>query len=283
MTTIADVQKSVGIAQLNLGQAQTQLSALAPTPPPPSTMPAPPGYTTKILEDTFSGTILNGQLWNTFYGPGTRWDVHNLGSPYSSGGSNQSAYWAPQQITVNNGLTLSARRTVQGDVGFGKLPWVSGCITSHQPLPSTGWYIQIKAKRPDGTSGMWWADWLLPSSSSQELDGGEGGWPGGNNIMHSDTFAGSGQVQAAYDVGVDTTADYHVYGYQYNPAAGQFFVFFDYKSVYSFRGALSPEAYYLFLQLQVYSGASGQWHTVTTPSTPNPSLLQYAEVQVWTP
>jgi hypothetical protein len=309
VTTIADVQAALAQAEADrnalslavsdvsgdaaallgdLNVIAADLAALTPTPPPPppTTMPAPPGYTHLWLEETFPGPALDRTKWNPWYGPGVRWDVKNLGAPYSSGGSNQAAYWSPAQITLNNGLALTARRTVPGDVGYGKLPWVSGCITTAQPLPSTGCYVQVKARRCDSASGMWPADWLLPNSSEQELDGYEGGWPGANPNQqgHSDTFFGSGQVQAVWQAGVDLTAADHVYGYQFIPGnPGTFSTYFDGKLVRPSTGALSPEAYYLFLQLQVYSGGSGQWHTEVTGATPNPSLSLYSEVQIWTP
>ena len=282
-TDLAALQSDLAYAAAFIADAQTKAIALGvdigPPPPPPSGMPAPPGYKTLVWDDTFA----NLNNWNTFYGPGVRWDNHGaLPVPYSGGnmpGSNDIAVYSPNQIVLGGGVTLHAvpgsQFTNQG------YTWTSGCLTTKNPLPSTGWYVQLRAKRPNTSAGMWPADWFLPNNSSQELDGYEGGWPGSNPNQqgHSDTFASSGEVQAVWQTGVDMSAGFHVYGYQYVPSSG-FTVFFDGKQVYRYNGNLSPQAYYLFLQLQVAAPSTAGWHT-TGGNTPQSS--QYQEVQVWTP
>ena len=281
-TDVNAASASAAMLLTDLDRIATDLASLVPTPPP-SGMPAPPGYKTLVLDDTFA----NLNNWNTFYGPGVRWDNHGqLKAPYSGAnmpGANDVALYNPSQIVLSNGVTLNAVPAQVNPYSSMGYTWLSGCLTTKNPLPSTGWYVQIKAKRPDTAHGMWPADWFLPADDVQELDGYEGGWPGSNPNQqgHSDTFAASGQVQNVWNTGVDMSAGFHVYGYQYLPGvAGSFSVFFDGIRVYRFLGNLSQQAYYLFLQLQVAAPSTKGWHTVggTTPGT-----MTVQEVQVWTP
>ena len=126
------------------------------------------------------GHVGNSSNWNTEVDPGTVWDNADFGSGYSTGGkTNEAAYFSSAQASVGNGLTLTARQTTSSDVGYSKgFDWVSGAVTSKNPLPSTGWYVQISAEMPDTSDGMWPALWFLPASSAQEFDGFEGGWRG---------------------------------------------------------------------------------------------------------
>jgi len=67
-------------------------------------------------------------------------------------------------------------------------------------LPVGGWYVQVKAKMPDQTQGMWPAIWFLPGvpgTAANEFDGYEGGFVGAdpNQIMHSNYFADQGPEQ----------------------------------------------------------------------------------------
>ncbi len=129
----------------------------------------------------------------------------------------------PAQASVDNGLTLTApedhlvrRRLSKG------FSWVSGVITSKFTLPSTGgWYVQIGAKMPDTSDGMWPALWFLPANSANRSSTaskavGSGSSP--NEQGHSDLFASSGQQQEVWSTGgTDITAGYNTYGLQYIP------------------------------------------------------------------
>ena len=112
----------------------------------------------------------------------------------------------PSRVNVNDGLTLTASHNAGPYAAL--YPWISGVVTTEGKftLPTTGWYVQVKAKMPDQSHGMWPAIWFLPgvpSTASNELDGYEGGWIGKdpNDVMHSDYFADQGQQEQAYDVG----------------------------------------------------------------------------------
>ena len=219
----------------------------------PQGMTPPAGYsaTQMTFDDTFSGSSLDSSNWTPELAPGSVWNDESLPSGDSSAGSNQAAYWAPSQATVNNGLTLSARQTTSSDVGYAKgFNWVSGAVTSNFTLPSTGWYVQIEAQMPDTSDGMWPALWFLPRSSAQEFDGLEGGWKGSNpnDQGHSDLFLGSGQQQDVWSTpgGTNITAGYNTYGFQYIPGQSVT-TYFNGQQVYSgeqqldFRPGLLPD------------------------------------------
>ena len=151
-------------------------------------LPAPAGYTTQqmIFDDQFSGTTLDTTKWNTYLGAqGIVWnDNGSLPAPYSGPNapiSDEAAMFAPSQVGVDNGLTLTA--TPNTNQYAGTYPWLSGAVTTEGKfsLPTSGWYVQVKAKMPDQSQGMWPAIWFLPGVSgtaSNEVDGYEGGGPG---------------------------------------------------------------------------------------------------------
>ena len=87
-------QPVVGAA---LSVLSTGTSSSSPVAVPQGAMPAPAGYSSSelVMDDAFS----NLNNWNTFYGPGTRWNNEgNLPSPYSGGNqpdSNDLAFYGP--------------------------------------------------------------------------------------------------------------------------------------------------------------------------------------------
>ena len=196
-------------------------------------MSAPAGYTSRqmIFDDQFSGTRLDTSKWTTYLGASAiRWNSNGtLRRPYSGPNlplTNQLEMFAPSQVAIDNGLTLTARRNIPALSPYsGAYPWISGVVTTEGKftLPTSGWYVQVKAKMPDQSQGMWPAIWFLPGPSGgpvNELDGYEGGWTGSdpNQIMHSDYFADQGQQEDAYGVGRDVTSGYHIYGFKFIPA-----------------------------------------------------------------
>ena len=253
------------------------------TPSSSGEMAAPAGFSASdmVLDDQFA----NLDNWNTYYGPGTRWNnLGNLPSPYSGGNqpdSNDMAYYSPTQDVLMSGGGVALEATPNSQFSSQGYSWESGVLTSKNPLPSGGWYVQVRAQMPDTGAGFWPAIWALPSNSAQELDGFEGGWPGSspNEQGHSDTFASSGQIQQVWPTpsGVDISSGYNTYGFQYIPGTGMRF-YFNGTQVYSSSADLSTEDYYLFLQLQVASSQTSGWHTTggTTPGS-----MQIAEVQVY--
>ena len=256
---------------------------------PQGQMAAPAGYTSSqmTLDDTFSGGSVNSSNWNTEVDPGigtgTTQDLaQRLLRRRQDQRKRRTSH--PSQASVDNGLTLTARQTTSSDIGYSKgFDWVSGAVTSKNPLPSTGWYVQIRAEMPDSSDGMWPALWFLPASSAQEFDGFEGGWTGSspNEQGHSDLFASSGQQQDVWSTGgAALNAGYNTYGFQYIPGQSVT-AYLNGKQVYQASGSVASEAYYLIIELQVASSSTSGWHTSLSSSTPNPSTMNIAEVQIY--
>ena len=201
-------------------------------------MPPPLGYTSRqmIFDDQFLGTSLDTTKWNTFIGAqGIVWNNNgNLPLPYSAPNASntfESAMFGPSQVSVNNGLTLTAQRNANQYAGT--WPWISGVVTTEGKfsLPTSGWYVQVKVKMPDQSKGMWPAIWFLPGASGtplNEFDGDEGGAPVAdtNQVGVSNYFANQGERDSLWNTHVDVTAGYHIYGFQFIPGHS-ITVFFD--------------------------------------------------------
>jgi hypothetical protein len=261
---------------------------------------APLSYTTSqlILDDQFSGATLNTSNWTAYMAAqGIIWSDHDrIPLPYSApnypGTGYQSAMYGPKQVNTGNGLTLTAERNTNQYARM--YPWISGVVTTEGKvaLPSSGWYVQVKAKMPDMSDGMWPAIWFLPStpiSSAPEIDLFEGGWSGTdpNELMHSDYGGGSSEYpdyrNVVYNTRSNLSAGYHVYGIQYIPHVSVKY-FFDGKLVFeqlqSDKGGVAPGTYELILQLQVATDQTSPWHTVPTARTSADSM-QVSEVQAY--
>jgi hypothetical protein len=256
---------------------------------------APPGYTAQqmIFDDRFAGTSLDTSKWTTSLGAsGLVWNnFGRLASPYTGPNApitDEAAMFGPSQVSVANGLALTATRNPNGYAGT--YPWLSGVVTTEGKfsLPTSGWYVQVKAKMPDQSRGMWPAIWFLPGVSgtpSNELDSYEGGWIGANPnaIMHSDYFANQGQQQQAYSVGQDVTAGYHIYGFQFIPGQS-ITAYFDGNQVWQVSASsgvtITGEPYEIILQLEVAAQQTSGWHTLTSGATP-PASMDVAEVQAY--
>jgi Glycosyl hydrolases family 16 len=263
-------------------------------------MSVPPGYANQqlIFDDQFSGTTLDTTKWTTYLGAqGIVWnDKGNIPLPDSApnviGNGIEAAMFAPTQVSVNNGLTLTAQHNTNRYANV--YPWISGVVTTEGKLslPSTGWYVQVKAKMPDMTAGMWPAVWFMPAKPggrAPEIDQFEGGWLGSNpnELMHAD-YGGSasqyaGYRDVVYHTASDLSASYHVYAVQYVPHVAVKY-FLDGKLIFeqlqSNRGGVAAGTYELLLELQVASHSASAWHTVPTGTT-GPARMEIAEVQVY--
>jgi hypothetical protein len=259
-------------------------------------MSAPAGYTSQqmIFDDQFSGTSLDTTKWTTSLGAqGTVWNNNgSLPAPYSGpnapGAGNEAAMFGPSQVSVDNGLALTA--TPNTNQYASTYPWISGVVTTEGKfsLPTSGWYVQVRAKMPDQSQGMWPAIWFLPGISgtpANELDGYEGGFLGTepNEFMHSDYFSDQGQQQNAYSVGQDVTAGYHVYGFQFIPGQS-ITAFFDGRQMWQVEASsgitITAEPYEIMLELQVATQQTSGWHTVTAGATPS-ATMDVGEVQAY--
>jgi beta-glucanase (GH16 family) len=284
----------VGMAAVLLGRSGAQIARRAPAS---SAMSPPPGYTNNqmIFDDAFAGTSLDTSKWVTYLGSsGAVWNNNGvLPTPYSGptlpGAGNESAMFGPSQVAVDNGLTLTAARNSNQYASL--YPWISGVVTTEGKfsLPTTGWYVQVKAKMPDQSQGMWPAIWFLPGvpgTPFNEIDGYEGGLLGPgpqDSLMNANYFADQGQQDQLTSLGIDTTAGYHVYGVRFIP--GQSITWYvDSSPVYQLLASsnvtITTEPYQIMLEMQVATQQAAGWHSVTNANTPS-STMKIAEVQAY--
>ena len=96
-------------------------------------------------------------MWNAEHVP-------NLCSANSAPGGNNAEYFAPRQLTVDNGLTISAEpwTLVEG------YSYVSGCISSFGHFALKSGIVRVRARMPDTTLGAWPAIWFLPGPTRVE-------------------------------------------------------------------------------------------------------------------
>ena len=259
-------------------------------------LPAPPGYSNQqlIFDDQFLGTSLDQTKWSPVLGAdGVTWNNYDsLPSPYSGPNTpvgEEVAMFGPSQVRVDNGLTLTAQRNT--NQWAGAYPWISGVVTTEGKfsLPTSGWYVQVKAKMPDTSQGMWPAIWFLrgPSGSpNNELDLQEGGqedFLDPNLEMHSDYFSDQGQEHQAVDTGVDLSGGYHIYGVEFIPGRS-ITGYFDGRQVWQIPASsgttITGEPYEIILQLEVASQQASGGHTTTSGATPSASM-EVAEVQAY--
>ncbi len=273
-------------------------------------MAAPAGYTSQqlIFDDQFSGTSLDTTRWNTYLGAqGHVWN--NLGdfaapysgpnSPANGGPGTDAEMYGPSQVSVKNGLALTAVRNTSGptaqyaDTNNSFATWLSGVVTSKFSLPTTGWYVQARIKMPDTTQGLWPGLWFLPADSGpfNEIDLVQGGLYGGPSNVNDAPIAagyfdtaGNNVNEAVPDVGFDASAGYHTYGIQWTPGVG-INEYVDDNLVWTVTQSQAPggivaEAYEIILDLQVATNADAGWRTVTTATSPG-GAMDVAEIQAY--
>ena len=260
-------------------------------------MPPPPGYTAsrRIFEDQFCGTTLDSTKWVTYLGSnGGVWsNSGQVSLPYSAptAGHPNMAMYSPSQVTIHDGLTLTAQRNTNQYTST--YPWISGIVTTEGKfsLPAGGWYAQVNAQMPDQSQGMWAAIWFMPdtgTSTVPELDGYEGGMLNNgstpqNRLGSSNYFSAQGQRGSIYDVGADMSAGMHVYGVQFiaGKSITEYFDGTQTNQTLASSGVTIPAGTYeLMLQLEVAASSASGWHTVTNASTPT-SAMKVAEVQIY--
>ena len=269
---------------------------------PSGAMSPPAGYASqqRNFDDQFSGTTLDSSKWVTQLGAaGAVWNnFGELPLPYSAdnsvangGPGDDITMYSPSQVSVDNGLTLTAQRNTNQYTST--YPWISGVVTTEGKftMPAGDWYVQVKAQMPDTSQGMWPAIWFLCGVScpdDNELDGYGGGFLVGsdnpNVLMTSDFFADQGQQQNTPNIGTDVSAGYNVYGVQFIPGQS-ITAYFNGQQVWQVLASsgvtIASEPYQLMMNLQVAGSPTSSWHTVANSNTPT-SSMKIAEIQVYT-
>ena len=272
----------------------------------PSTMSPPSGYTRGqlIFEDVFSTSSLDTTKWNPWWGQDStgRWnDNGNLPSPYSgaNAGSYDLDYADPYPSAYSTNTT--GNHLVTGGGGLQEIAtpssfftsigytWASAALTSygHWYIPATGGYLQVRALLPDMSHGAWPALWLLPGNVGNDgaefdiLDGGVNCTTGAcANVTVDSKWFGTGETSTV-NTGVDLTAGYHVYGFQYCPGTS-FKVFLDGTLLHTWTSGVSVSANYeVIITHEIASDSASGFHPITSPSFPGPYIYRVNDVQLY--
>ncbi|HLI72539.1 MAG TPA: glycoside hydrolase family 16 protein [Acidimicrobiales bacterium] len=254
-------------------------------------MGGPPGHPHRVFEDAFSGSALDASKWNTYItsraASGSPWNSNGSDGSGMDQGGYDAEYFQASQVAVDNGLFLSAQR---GSSRRG-YSWTSGVVSTYGKFEFTGGYVQIAAKMPPG-DGMWPGLWLLPGPGGSGGDNfevdlfegnyiGNGANPNDNAAWHLHTPAGT--AGGVSDTHTDLAAGFHVYGLDWVP--GQSVTWYldgsEVGRVTSSQVPIPDEPMELILDLQVANASASGWITTADGSTPSPSSMQVAEVQVY--
>jgi beta-glucanase (GH16 family) len=259
-------------------------------------MPPPTGYSASqlIFDDQFPGTSLNPAHWNTVMsGQGDSvWNPQGLPAGDSAAGTqSHQTFFSPAQVNVNNGLTLTmVPDTKYSSLGYG---YRSGVVTTARKFALRSGYVQIKAKMSDSALGGWPAIWFIDPNGgggSQEIDLQEGGFTAKsaavpartpeNRIFVSTYHTPSGsQSDFSYVTPKPMNAEFNIYGLQYIPGKS-IKTYFNGRLVGSWTANISTTPYEIVIWNTQASANTSGFHT--TGTSPDPSELSVAEVQVYT-
>jgi hypothetical protein len=258
-----------------------------------SSMPAPSGYpiSKQTFLEQFAGTTLDLSVWQTNMGDsmyGTWQDAGKLPPTYSAisnddGGSAFNAeYGDPAQVSVNYGLKLKAEPSslFAGDsTGLQYYTWKAGYLRTVDQSFFSGGYIQILARQPDSSSGMWPALWFL--NGGGEIDLQEGGYTGGGgpNQNMSSALHTAGNSQTIVNTGVDLSAGYHIYGVEYIPGVS-IKTYLDGVLIATFTNNIPSGAYELIMVNSIANSNAAGFHSAVSGSTPT-DQFDIAEVQMY--
>jgi beta-glucanase (GH16 family) len=259
---------------------------------------APAGYSTSdlVFNDSFSGTSLDSS-WNPYItsnaAHGYPWNT--VGGGDSGMGAQYNAdYLTPGQISVNNGLTLTAiRQSISGLSGGSSVtfPVTSAGVSSYGKFEFDGGYLQISMKAPSG-DGAWPSLWLLPgqgagnSGDNFEIDMEEGGFTGAgatNDAMAYHLHTPSGTFGGVAPTGIDLTSGYNTYGIDWVP--GKSITWYlngkEIGQVTSAQTTIPSEPMEVILSNDVGNSNTSGWRTSLDSSTPASMAMQIADVQLY--
>jgi hypothetical protein len=255
---------------------------------PPSTMAGPPGYGRLIFDDSFAGTGLDRSKWNTYIacsgtGYGAAWNGNGSGGSGGSPGGFSAAYYEPSQLRVDDGLRLTAVRGSSQP----RYQWTSAVVSTWGHFEFTGGYVQIRARMTDG-DGMWPALWMLDNGARHEIDIFEGNFtgngvdPDANDAWTLHTPSGA-QFGGLTNMGTDLGAGYHVYGLKWIP--GRSITWYvdgtQIGRVTSAEAPIPDDPMELLINLDVASSRTAGWHSPQNRTSPSPSVMRIAQVQVY--
>ena len=130
------------------------------------------------------------------------------------------------------------------------------------------------------------------SSAAVEFDGDDGGV---NNTTSPNTkvtgayFSPSGKVMTEYNTGVDLSAGFHTYGFEFLPpryqgGQGSIKSYIDGNQYFNCPGSahtIVAGTYELMISLQIATAATAGWHNYVDGVHNGPFVWQIAEVQIY--
>ena len=258
------------------------------------------GHSKILFSDRFRGRSL-GAAWTRFLtsraADGQPWNGNGRGGS-GEGCRFDGEYFLPDEVSVHNGLSLSARRIQTPGVCAGRpytFGWSSAAITTYRSFQFDGGYLDVDMKAPSG-KGMWPGIWLLPGkgchckSDDFELDVQEGGYLGDARrwlqtlAWHLHDNADNRSAGGVVNTGVNLAAGFHHYGVAWFPRRSVVW-YLDGRAIASTTSASVPipnEPMEVVLSLGVANAASSGWHTVASGETSSPSTMNVASVVVST-
>ena len=266
-----------------------QPSSPCANPSSPSSIPV---SSLKFCDD-FSGTSLSSANWNTYItskaANGFPWNDNGTGGS-SEGCDNDAEYYLPSQVSVSNGLTLTASRQTTAGVcgGVSTFAWRSGVVSTYNHFQFKGGYAEFTMQAPSG-NGMWPGLWMLPGPGGTngddfEIDVQEGGYlPNPANQQTTWHLHGSTTNGGTVNANADLTAGYHTYAVYW--VAGQSITWYidgrQIARLTSSQTAIPNEPMELIMTLNVANSNTSGWHTVYDNTTPNNNNMKIASVRVW--
>src|SRR5579883_133996 len=259
---------------------------------------APAGYTSSnlVFNDNFSGTKLSSH-WNTYItsnaAQGWAWNDNGSGGS-GPGGPYDADYDMPSQISVNNGLTLTAvKRSVVGmNQGVRQtFPITSGAVSSYGKFEFTGGYLQVSMAAPSG-DGAWPSLWLLPgkgagsSGDNYEIDMEEGGYTPASTAKDNISYhlhTPSGTYGTVVNTGTNLTSGYNTYGINWVPGKSITWYLNGKETglITSAQASIPTKPMELIMNLQVADSKAAGWHTVLDSSTPQSMAMKVGDVQLY--
>jgi len=259
---------------------------------------APPGYTANdlVFSDNFSGSSLSsswvpyitsvsnqGEPWNSYD------DIHSgMGDTYNA------EYMSANQVSVNNGLSLTAvQQSIQG-LSLGNtqtFPVTSGSVSSYGNFEFNGGYLEITMQAPSG-NGAWPGLWLLPGEGAGnvgnnfEIDIQEGGFTGAGDPENSLAYhlhTPSGTFGGVVPSGIDLTSGYNTYGIDWVP--GESITWYlngtEVGRITSAEAPIPDQPMEVLMTLGIGNSNSSSWRTSLDGSTPYSMTMNISSVRLY--
>jgi beta-glucanase (GH16 family) len=255
-----------------------------------------------LFSDAFAGTTLDSSKWNAYItsraANGQPWTVPQ--SREARGGSRVGCvyagqYYLPTQVSVDNGLHLTALRLstpgwCNQTNSLATFAWRSGAVSTYNHFQFNGGYVAITMRVPSGV-GMWPALWMLPGpggtrGDDYEIDLQEGGFAPPSPA--DETYAwnlhrGSRTWGGVTNAGVDLSLGHHTYAL--NWISGQSMTWYldgrQISKLTSKQASIPDEPMELIVDLAVADPKASGWHPPYDSTTSSPSVMQVSNVQVW--